>query len=198
MPYPHHLHPADGSVRRCVTAAPPGRQGFQLIEIIILKDEIYHDIDMETHRIQETMNQKAEAKGNAGTSISTVATDDTSRYMMDRYIDRYVSKAVHCLTAYLALPSPFAHRIANNHTKSWQEKSILVSLPQRWPPHMIEPLRDAVHELIVKGSEKELLATTLGPNDPYVTLCNEEAEDAYNDITVNVNTRYGTMSSILP
>lgn len=191
MPYPHHLHPAGGHVRHCITVAPPRRPGFQLIEIILLKDEIYHDIDAETHQLQQA--RQAAAKNDA--DVVEFATDDTSRYLMDRYIDRYVSMAVKLLSAYLAIPSPFVHRIANNHTKDWQEKSILISLPQRWPPHLIEPLRDAVHQLIVKGTEKELLATSLGPNDAYVLMCEAAAEDADTDITVNINTRYGPMSA---
>lgn len=198
MPYPHHLHPDDGSLRT-VCALPAGvcRHGFQLIEIIILKDEIYHDIDRETHDLQEHRNNSV-PDGSAGRNITTIATDDTSRYLIDRYIDRYVNKTVHLMTAYLALPSPYAHRIANNHTKSWQEKSILISLPTRWPPHLIDTLRDAVHRFIVKGVEMEILSTTLGPSDPYVQLCAQESEEADGDITVNINTRYGTMSSIMP
>lgn len=196
MPYPHHLHPSGGSL---LCPAPPVRHGFQLIEIIILKDEIYHDIDRETHDLQEHRNKTATVPAaSAAGQITTIATDDTSRYLMDRYIDRYVNKTVRLLTAYLALPSPYAHRIANNHTKSWQEKSILISLPTRWPPHLIDPLRDAVHRFIVKGVEMELLSTTLGPSDAYVQLCAQESEEAEGDITANVNARYGTMSSIMP
>lgn len=191
MPYPHHLHPADGHVRHCITVPPPRRPGFQLIEIILLKDEIYHDIDAETHQLQQV--RKAVAKNDA--DVIEFATDDMSRYLMDRYIDRYVSQAVTRLSAYLAIPSPFVHRIANNHTKDWQEKSILIALPHRWPPHLIEPLRDAVHQLIVKGTEKELLATSLGSNDAYVLMCEAAALDADADITMNINTRYGPMSA---
>ena len=196
MPYPHHLHPSGGSL---LCPAPPVRPGFQLIEIIILKDEIYHDIDRETHDLQEHRNKTATAPaGSPAGQITTIATDDTSRYLMDRHIDRYVNKTVHLLTAYLALPSPYAHRIANNHTKSWQEKSILISLPARWPPHLIDPLRDAVHRFIVKGVEMEILSTTLGPGDAYVQLCAQESEEADGDITVYVNTRYGIMHSSMP
>ena len=196
MPYPHYLHPDDGSVRSCIEARRYRRQGFQLVEIILLKDEIYHDIDAETHKIQEARNQAAanSSKGEA-VPVTTIATDDRSRYLMDRIIDKYVSVAVRRLSAYLVLPSAFAHRIVNNHTKSWQEKSILISLPQRWPPHLLEPLRDAVHTLIVKGTEKEWLSTALSPNDAYVMLCQQEADDADADITSDVNARYGPTSS---
>ena len=125
------------------------RKGFQLIEIILLKQEFYHDIDAETYQVQK---MRTAANGSPADTLP-LSTDSTSRYLIDRYIDRYVSQAVARLTAYLAIPSPFAHRIANNHAKEWEEKSIYVALPHDWPPHHIEPLRDAVHQLIVKGVE---------------------------------------------
>ena len=79
--------------------------------------------------------------------------------------------------------------MANNHASQWEEKSIYVALPHDWPPHHIDPLRDAVHQLIVKGVEYQLLAVAL-PNDPYTALCREMMEDADTDITVHVNARY--------
>lgn len=197
MPYPHHLHPDDGSLRCGYDV--PRKPGFQLVEVIIFKQEIYHDIDAETQALQNHRNKTANVPaGSPAGQITTIATDDTSRYLTDRYIDRYLNKTVQLLSAYLAIPSPFAHRIANNHTREWQEKSILISLPKRWPPHLIDPLRDAVHRFIVKGVEMEILSTTLGPSDHYVQLCAEEAEEADGDITVNINTRYGTTSSMMP
>lgn len=186
MPYPHHLHEGrqyrDCPVCRNIIAT---RKPVQLIEIILLKEEFYHDIDAETYQVQK---MRTSEKGSPASTLP-LSTDSTSRYLLDRYIDKYVSQAVSRLTAYLALPSPFAHRIANNHTKEWVEKSIYVALPHDWPPHHIEPLRDAVHQLIVKGVEYQLLAVAL-PNDPYTALCREMMEDADTDITVHVNARY--------
>ncbi len=186
MPYPHHLHqgqpyrPCD--VCRDIIAT---KKPVQLIEIILLKDEFYHDIDTETYQVQK---MRTSGKG-APASTLPLSTDSTSRYLLDRYIDKYVSQAVSRLSAYLAIPSPFAHRVANNHASQWEEKSIYVALPNDWPPHRIEPLRDAVHQLIVKGVEYQLLAVAL-PNDPYTALCHEMMEEADADITVHVNARY--------
>ena len=186
MPYPHHLH--EGApyrpcpVCRDIIATHPK---VQIIEIILLKEEFYHDIDAETRQVQKMRT----AAGGFPDGKIPLATDDTNRYLIDRYIDRYVSQAVSRLTAYLAIPSPFAHRVANNHTKDWLEKSIYVALPHDWPLHHIEPLRDAVHQLIVKGVEYQMLAVAL-PNDPYTALCREMMEDADTDNTVHVNARY--------
>lgn len=187
MPYPHHLHqgkPYRPSPVCCDIVAT--HKPAQLIEIILLKEEFYHDIDTETYQVQKMRS----AVGGFPADKMPLSTDSTSRYLIDRYIDRYVSQAVSRLSAYLAIPSPFAHRIADNHTKDWQEKSIYILLPPNWPPHDIEPLRDAVHQLIVKGVEYQLLAVAL-PNDPYTALCREMMEDADTDITVHVNARYG-------
>ena len=187
MPYPHHLHEGRPyrpcPVCRDIVAA---RNPVQLIEIILLKDEFYHDIDAETLQLQK---MRKATTPEASASGPLIATDDTSRYLIDRYIDRYVSQAVSRLSAYLAIPSPFTHRIASNHTRQWEEKSIYLALPHDWPLHRIDPLRDAVHQLIVKGVEYQLLAVAL-PNDPYTALCREMMEEADTDISVHVNARY--------
>ena len=187
MPYPHHLHEGK-PYRPCPVCRDiiATKKPVQLIEIILLKEEFYHDIDAETLQVQKMRKPTAESTAALATNL---ATDDTSRYLIDRYIDRYVSQAVSRLSAYLAIPSPFAHRIANNHTKEWLEKSIYVALPHDWPPHHIDALRDAVHQLIVKGVEYQLMAVAL-PNDPYTALCREMMEEADTDITVHVNARY--------
>ncbi len=186
MPYPHHLHEGtpyrDCPVCRNIIAT---RRPVQLIEIILMKEEFYHDIDAETLQVQK---MRSAVRGFPADKIP-LSTDDTHRYLIDRYIDKYVSQAVSRLSAYLAIPSPFAHRVANNHASQWEEKSIYVALPHDWPPHHIDPLRDAVHQLIVKGVEYQLLAVAL-PNDPYTALCREMMEDADTDITVHVNARY--------
>lgn len=192
MPYPHHLH--EGAPYRpcpvCRNFVATNRK-VQLIEIILLKEEIYHDIDAETHQLQKMRTAANVTAGSPAGPYDTLplSTDNNNRYLIDRYIDRYVSQAVTRLTAYLALPSPFAHRVANNHAKEWEEKSIYVALPHDWPPHHIEPLRDAVHQLIVKGVEYQLLAVAL-PKDTYTALCREMMEEADADITVHVNARY--------
>ena len=51
--------------------------------------------------------------------------------------------------AYLMLPSPYAHRVSADHAYGWEEKSIYLAMPSGWPPHCLEPLRDAVHNFIV-------------------------------------------------
>lgn len=185
MPYPHYLH--QGHLHRdlpvcCDFVAT--HKSVQLVEIILMKQEFYHDIDAETLQVQR-MRKLTDLP---------LSTDDSNRYLVDRYIDKYIGKAVSKLTAYLVAPSPFVHRIANNHADEWLEKSILVALPPTWPVHRLDPLCDAVHQLVVKGAEYELLAVAL-PNDAYTMLCREQMEDAENEIAVQVNARCKPLTS---
>ncbi len=158
-------------------------QGRQLIEIILLKDEILHDIDSDTLRLERA--RKIEE--------TPVATDERQRYEACRQIDRAVSAVVRKCSAYLLLPSPFVHRISTNHASDWEEKSIYLALPHNWPPHLIDGLRDAVHNHIVKSVEAELLAPLLSPSDAYVQHCALDAEQSLNEVNANINARLGRM-----
>lgn len=177
MPYPAHLH-TDRPLPPVVDAVP--HQGKQLIEIILLKDELLHDIQSDIVRVEKS--RKLE--------VPVLTNEDADGYDLNRKIDNYVNKAVSRMQAYLLLPSPFVHRISTNHTRLWEETSIYLALPHNWAPHCIDPLRDAVHNYIVKSVEYELMAVVL-PNDPYTAICNNDADRAYNDINALINTRLG-------
>lgn len=154
----------------------------QLVEIILLKEEIIRDIDADTLKVEK-------ARGNE--SQTPIATDERQRYEACRYIDRAVNAVVKKCSAYLLLPSPFVHRIANNHTKDWEEKSIYLALPHNWPPHLIDGLRDAAHNHIVKFAEAELLTPLLSPSDSYVQYCSLDAESSLNEVNAIINERRG-------
>lgn len=156
-------------------------KGKQLIEIILLKDEIIRDIDTDTLKVEKAR----------GVEQTPVATDERNRYEACRYIDKAVNVVVKKCSAYLLLPSPFVHRIANNHTKDWEEKSIYLALPHNWPPHLIDGLRDAAHNHIVKSAEAELLTPLLSPSDSYVQYCSLDAESSLNEVNAIINERRG-------
>ena len=105
--YPHNLHhnrPYPDEVCRKL------RQGKQVVEIIILKDEIIHDIDTETLNVEKSRKME---------ETTPIATDERRMYEACRHIDRALNTVVAKCSAYLLLPSPFAHRISTNHTKGW-------------------------------------------------------------------------------
>lgn len=177
--YPHSLHynrPYPDEVCRKL------RQGKQVVEIILLKDEIIHDIDTDTLNVEKQRNM---------TETTPVATDERRMYEACRHIDRALNTVVRKCSAYLLLPSPFAHRISTNHTKGWEEKSIYLALPHNWPPHLIDSVRDFAHDYIVKFAESQLLVPMLSPDDSYVRYCALAAETALDDLNAAINERLG-------
>ncbi len=150
-----------------------------IVEIYILKKELYHDIDDDTHQMQK-MRQLQE---------QDVSTDERYRYSINRHIERYFNEVVARCTAYLLLPDPSAQSIVNNHTKDWDERIIRMDLPKDWPVHTVGQLRDAAHQRIVKGVEFELFSQMLGSNDPYTQQCLAQSDDADRIICANINER---------
>lgn len=176
--YPHESHynrPFPDAVCKRL------RQGKQYVEIIILKDEIIHDIDTDTLNLEKS--RKLEE--------TPVATDERRMYEACRHIDRALNAIVRKCSAYLLLPSPFVHRISTNHTKGWEEQSIYLALPHNWPPHLIDSLRDQAHDYIVKYAESQLLVPILSPDDSYVRYCAVAAEEDLNDLNAGINARLG-------
>lgn len=176
--YPHESHynrPFPDAVCKKL------RQGKQYVEIIILKDEIIHDIDTDTLNLEKS--RKLEE--------TPVATDERRMYEACRHIDRALNAIVRKCSAYLLLPSPFVHRISTNHTKGWEEQSIYLALPHNWPPHLIDSLRDLAHDYIVKYAESQLLVPILSPDDSYVRYCAVAAEEDLNDLNAGINARLG-------
>ena len=176
--YPHQLH--------CHRHIPDEvcyklTRGKQLIEIILLKDEIIHDIDADTLQVEKA--RKLEE--------TPVATDERRTYEAGRYIDKAVNAVVAKCAAYLLLPSPYAHRISTNHNKGWEEKSIYLGLPHIWPPHLIDNVRDLIHDHIVKYAEAYLLAPILTPQDSYVQFLLLDAETSLNSLNASINERFG-------
>jgi len=175
--YPHHLHTGRPFPKE-VIACP--RRDKQVIEVIILKPEIVHDIEADITQLERQRNLE-----------SPIITDGD--YTVRRQIDRALNQCVSRMQAYLLLPSPFVRSISTNHAGDWDEKNIFLALPHNWPPHCIDPLRDAVHNYIVKSVEYNVLLAPL-TNDPYTAMCRQEAEESYNEINALINSRLGPMN----
>ena len=115
-----------------------------LYKVVILKAEIYHDIDSDTHALQRF--RKA--------LDVPLATDENGRYLIDRYIDRAVNQVAKRLTAYIATEHP--HATVNNHTFPWEEHTFHLVMPSSWPPETLDGLKDSIHRYIVRSVEAEL------------------------------------------
>ena len=177
--YPHHLHTPDRPLPATVPAGSPA--GKQLVEVILLHEELTHNIEADIRRIEKA--RKLEES-------PILADNGSDDYSLCRLIDQAVNHVVARCRAYLLLPSPFVRRISTNHTHNWEEKNILLALPHNWAPHNIDALRDAVHNYIVKNVEYQLLAQTL-PQDATTMLCQQQATDSYNEINALINSRLG-------
>ena len=177
MPYPSNLH-----INRCI----PGKvlqipcQHKQRIEVIILKSEVLRDIESDVHRV-ERMRKLEE---------TPIIQSDADYYDISRDIDIALGEVVKRCVAYLLLPSPYAHRISNDHVNAWEEKSIYLGLPENWPPHDIDPLRNAIHDYIVKSVVLEILSISI-PDDKYLPKLEAKKLDLYDDINVLLNDRLG-------
>lgn len=177
MPYPFKHH-----IDRCVPdeVLHKPRRFPQLVEVIILKSEIIHDVEADIQRI-ERMRKMEE---------TPIISNDSDYYDIARDIDTALGEVVSRCTAYLLLPSPYAHHISTDHVNDWEEKSIYLCEPENWPPHAIDPLRNAIHDYIVKAVELELLSISM-PEDKYLPKLELKKMDLYDDINVHLNARLG-------
>lgn len=180
--YPKHLH-----IDRHIPDEVCHRlhQGKQLVEIILLKEELLHDVEADMHRI-ERMRKMEE---------TSLIENDSDYYTIARDMDNALGEVVSRCAAYLLLPSPFVHRISTNHADQWEEKSIYLALSYNWPPHNIDPIRNAIHDYIVKSVELEQL-TLLMPDDRYLPILSEKKDQDYSKLNALLNERLGVTDLI--
>lgn len=174
--YPHHLH-----TNRClpdeVLAKP--HQAKQIIEVIMLKEELMFDINAELHQIENTRKPE-ESK--------LLTNEQMDNHLLARHIDAALNKVVERCQAYLLIPSPYVHRISNNHTHDWSEKSIFLAMPINWPLHCMDALRDACHDYIVQYAQALFLAK-IAPDT--AAISQNMAEHRYSEINALLSHRNG-------
>lgn len=174
--YPHRFHNTR-SLPEVVAVKLPLPDRKQLIEVILLKPELQHDIEDIINDVQNSFRPDGKP----------LLPSDNS-YMLSRHMDTAINQAVKRCQAYLLLPSPFVHRISTNHTGDWEEKSIFLALPHNWPPHCIDPLRDSIHNFVVQRTCQLFLSL----KEPKAAeTCNQMADSYYDDINATLNDRLG-------
>lgn len=179
MSYPHHLHHSHREFPQLVP-----HEG-QVVEIILMYDELKHDIETDFHRLERLRDMKDKP---------ILSPDGSDEYTLRREIDNGLNKVVTVMSAYLALPSPFVRRISTNHAHEWKEKNIYVALPYNWPMHNVDGLRDSIHTYIVKAAEFALLAVAL-PQDAYTVGCRDMSYESLNAVNHNINDRRGPIKT---
>ena len=183
MPYPSHCH-NKRHIPDEIFAIP--HQDKQLIEIILLKPELLHDIEAVIKQVQQ--QRDASVPANTPAPAPLLSTDAADNYMIQRHIDTAVNQAVSRCSAYLLLPSPFVHRISTNHAHGWEEKSIFLAMPMQWPPHCIDALRDSIHNYVVERVV-QLFLLRLEPKAAEIS--DYQAEQFWNAINASLSSRLG-------
>lgn len=151
------------------------------VEIIILKEEVLHHVKADINQLERVRKME---------DMPILTGSDSDNYIVNRFLDQAVSAIVARMQAYVVAPNSYAHRIANDHTRDWQERSIVLQLPQTWPPSCMEPLKNAVHDYVVSSTVFNVASKAL-PNDPALAIVNEQAKAAYNEVNALINTRLG-------
>lgn len=191
MPYPHHIHmePHDRlNLPDLFDITAVQRQGKQLVEVILLKDELLHDIEASAKQLDDA--RQSTVQGSSAALPPILPKGAAENYLLLRHLDTAVNQAVSRCQAYLLLPSPFVRRISTNHTHGWEEKSIFLAFPNNWPPHCVDALRDSIHNFIV---ERTLQRYLLRVDPKAAESCDLQALGFYDEINALLNTRLGAM-----
>ena len=173
--YPHTLHKEPRP--QCPVLHCPRDK--QLVEVILLKQELLHDIEAIIHQIEKASEQE---------NLDLLPNGAASDALLLRHLDTAVNQTVSRCQAYMLLPTAFAHRISTNHTYGWEEKSIYLGMPHEWPPYCIDPLRDTIHNFIIYRTLQLFLAFT---NEKAAAVCDAQALTYYNEINAQLNHRLG-------
>ncbi len=137
---------------------PPRRAyGHSIKHIYIQADQLLFDVDSVTSLID-----KATRKTQEETEVTT-SEADSHRPMFYRCFDQYIASVERILSAYVAKPEGVARM---NGLKEWQEKEIILVMPDYWDATVYDALVQAIHKYLVDGALFEYFSITLSSKDP--------------------------------
>lgn len=137
---------------------PPRRAyGHSIKHIYIQADQLLFDVDSVTSLID-----KATRKTQEETEVTT-SEADSHRPMFYRWFDQYIASVERILSAYVAKPEGVARM---NGLKEWQEKEIILVMPDYWDATVYDALVQAIHKYVVDGALFEYFSITLSSKDP--------------------------------
>lgn len=154
---------------------PRPRYGVVTKHIFILASQLFYDIDAETGLLSRARKNE---QGGQDTSLAT-SEADTYRPMFFRWFDKYVRKAEGRMQAFLAKPVGVARM---NDLREWEEKEIVLLMPDYWDDTCYDELVNAIHQYIVKGALFEYYKITLTSKDPVTVDTLAQADESYEDI----------------
>ena len=136
---------------------PPRKAyGHSIKHIYIQADQLLFDVDSVTSLID-----KATRKTQEETEVTT-SEADSHRPMFYRWFDQYIASVERILSAYVAKPEGVARM---NGLKEWQEKEIILVMPDYWDATVYDALVQAIHKYVVDGALFEYLSNTLTSRD---------------------------------
>lgn len=137
---------------------PPRRAyGHSIKHIYIQADQLFYDIDAVTGMID-----KASRNTQGETEVAT-SESDSYRPMFYRWFDQYIAAVERILSAYVGKPEGVARM---NGLKEWQEKEIILVMPDYWDATVYDALVQAIHKYLVDGALFEYFSITLSSKDP--------------------------------
>lgn len=140
--------------------------------IYVLADQLFYDIDAVTGML-------ARIRSSELPDTFATAESDEYRPLFYRWLDKYVKKAEARMAAFILTP---AHVTRTNELKEWEEKEIVLSMPDTWDDTVFEDLVNAVHRYISDGALYEYLSLTLTTKDAVTVERYSQMEEAYEDI----------------
>lgn len=153
---------------------PPRRAyGHSIKHIYIQADQLFYDVDAVTSLIDIVARQK-----HGETAVATSETD-MHRPMFYRWFDQYIASVERILSAYVAKPEGVARM---DGLKEWQEKEIILVMPDYWDATVYDALVQAIHKYVVDGALYEYLSITLSLQDPRTVDRKQNISDGETEI----------------
>lgn len=148
----------------------------------IFKSEIVHDIDFDTLFLQ-----KVRSVGKVDLVDGHIfSSDEKNSYRISRWIEKYYNKVIGILSAYVVTG---VESSSDNALPEWEERVVLLNLPENWPSARLQQLNDVVHDYILNSVEYEFFCVSLGQNDPETQSKKNIADDSEDSVSVIINER---------
>lgn len=179
------LHPnAHNRFRNCVPTGNPispsptphnmGGRGC-VKHIFIESSQLFYDIDAVTAIVSRSRRTDSGAQDN---TLST-SEQDGYRPMFFRWFDKYIKRVESRLQAFIVKPIRVAQM---NELREWDERELVLLMPQSWDDTGYEDLADAIHHYIVNGALVEYFSLTLTSKDPVLMDKAAQLEEEYDNI----------------
>lgn len=141
--------------------------------IYIMRSQVIYDIEAQLSIMTKARRNENQQQDNNIENIDSV------RPLIDRWFSKYLALAKRKLASVLVddkLPSN------SNNIKDKEEIDLTLAIGEWWNNNALDPLTEAVHDLLVNGCIYEYLLIYLSPNDPVTVAKEQQKETALEEI----------------